>query len=69
LSVQGASTSAQSMSIIDAQTRLNELGFDVGKPDGRIGPKTQAQIREFQQSRRIPVTGRLDQETIGELSK
>jgi curli biogenesis system outer membrane secretion channel CsgG len=67
LRVQGAAPNP--MSVQEAQTRLNKLGFDVGKPDGRIGPKTQVQLREFQQSRQIPVTGRLDQETIGELSR
>jgi curli biogenesis system outer membrane secretion channel CsgG len=68
LGVQGAS-SGGGMSLFDAQTRLNELGFDVGKPDGRLGPRTKSQLSRFQQSRQIPVTGMLDQATIDELAK
>ena len=57
------------MSIRDAQQRLNELGFSVGTPDGRMGTRTKQQLSKFQQSRRIPVTGNLDQATIDELSR
>ena len=57
------------MSIHDAQQRLNELGFSVGTPDGRTGTRTKQQLSKFQQSRRIPVTGNLDQATIDELSR
>lgn len=71
LAVQGASTlaSQQSMTLMQAQTRLNELGFSVGRPDGKMGPTTRSQLSRFQQSRNIPVTSTLDQVTIAELSK
>lgn len=32
------------------QIRLNDLGFDPGRPDGRIGPRTIAAIRGYQES-------------------
>jgi len=67
LAVQGAGS--QSMTVLDAQNKLNELGFSVGKPDGNMGPKTKSQLSRFQQSRRIPVTGTLDPATIAELSR
>ena len=67
LAVQGAD--APSMSILDAQIKLNELGFNVGKPDGGMGSKTKSQLSKFQKSRKIPATGMLDQATINELSK
>jgi curli biogenesis system outer membrane secretion channel CsgG len=66
LAVQGAS-SGQPMSLFEAQERLNELGFDVGRPDGKLGPRTKSQLSRFQQSRKIPVTGALDRATINEL--
>lgn len=70
LAVQGATTSQQqSMTVLQAQTRLNELGFNVGKPDGNLGPRTKSQLSRFQQSRKIPATGVLDQATIAELLK
>lgn len=80
LAVQGAATAPSApttqqqtppagMSLLEAQTKLNELGFSVGKPDGNLGPRTRSQLSRFQQSRRIPVTGVLDQATAAELSK
>ena len=69
LAVQGGETGGQTMTLREAQARLNELGFDVGSPDGRMGAKTRSQLSKFQQSRRIPVTGVLDQATSDELSR
>ena len=69
LAVQGGETGGQTMTLREAQARLNELGFDVGAPDGRMGAKTRSQLSKFQQSRRIPVTGVLDQATSDELSR
>ena len=34
--------------IMKLQAKLNEMGHDVGKPDGIIGPATRAGIREYQ---------------------
>ncbi len=53
----------------DAQTRLNQLGYQVGVADGQMGRKTVEQLRAFQRDRRIPTTGTLDQATMNELSK
>ena len=57
------------MSIADAQVKLNSLGFAVGAPDGILGPKSHAQLRNFQKSRGIQTTGELDSATIVQLSK
>jgi curli biogenesis system outer membrane secretion channel CsgG len=67
LGVQGAA--APTMTLLEAQTRLNELGFDVGNPDGKLGPRTQSQLKRFQQSRGISATGRLDAATNEELQR
>ena len=69
LAVQGAPASTPTMTLREAQARLNELGFDVGTPDGRAGGRTKTQLAKFQQSRKIPVTGVLDPATIDELSR
>jgi lytic murein transglycosylase len=42
----------------ELQTRLNERGFDVGNPDGAIGPRTRSAIRAFQASAGLPEDGR-----------
>jgi hypothetical protein len=53
--------------IKEAQKRLNDKGFEVGPADGVLGPRTRAGIRQYQESERLPVTGRLDAETAGKL--
>ena len=40
-----------------AQTLLNKLGYDVGPPDGLIGPRTQSAIKLFQQRNGLAETG------------
>ncbi len=47
-----------------AQAMLNERGFDVGTPDGLIGPQTRQAISEFQRSAGIPVTGKVDKNLL-----
>jgi lytic murein transglycosylase len=39
------------------QERLSLRGFDVGAPDGIIGPRTVAAIKEFQKSQGLPPDG------------
>ena len=68
-SAPGAKSGNVRMSMKQAQQRLNELGFDVGTPDGAAGPRTQNALRSFQQDQGLPVTGRLDQATMRQLSE
>lgn len=58
---------SKEMSILEAQTRLNQLGYDVGKPDGQFGKRSVAQLKIFQKSRGLQATGTLDAPTIEEL--
>lgn len=41
----------------ELQSRLNELGFDTGEPDGILGPATREAIRAFQQAREMVADG------------
>ncbi len=50
-----------------AQAMLNSRGFEVGTPDGVMGPKTRNAIREFQRSAGIPVTGKVDGKLLSAL--
>ena len=43
--------------IIALQSKLNDLGFDVGKPDGIIGPATREGIRNYQISNNMIADG------------
>jgi Putative peptidoglycan binding domain len=51
----------------DAQVALRDAGYEPGRIDGVMGPRTQAAIREFQQSRGLPQTGTLDATTQQQL--
>jgi peptidoglycan hydrolase-like protein with peptidoglycan-binding domain len=51
----------------DAQRQLKALGFDPGSTDGTFGPQTEAALRAYQQSYRLPETGRLDDATLRSL--
>lgn len=62
-------TNNKSTSVQEAQTRLNQLGYNVGKPDGKFGAKMKSALTKFQSSRGLPTTGQLDAATQTELSK
>jgi len=50
-----------------AQEALDRAGYDIGTPDGRMGQRTVAALKRFQSDRYLPVTGDLDETTIGAL--
>ncbi|MGH8742103.1 MAG: peptidoglycan-binding domain-containing protein, partial [Burkholderiales bacterium] len=49
-----------------AQEKLSAAGHQV-QPDGIMGPKTQAALKEFQQSKGLDASGKLDQQTLAAL--
>jgi peptidoglycan hydrolase-like protein with peptidoglycan-binding domain len=49
--------------ITKAQEHLKAAGFDPGNTDGVVDQPTERAIRQFQQAKGIPVTGRLDVQT------
>jgi peptidoglycan hydrolase-like protein with peptidoglycan-binding domain len=51
----------------DAQRQLKALGFNPGSTDGTLGPQTEAALRAYQHSYRLPETGRLDEVTLHSL--
>ena len=60
---------AKSMSTIELQKRLTELGYRLGPVDGKVGLRTTNALKKFQQDHKLTVTGTLDAETILELDK
>lgn len=48
--------------ILDIQEMLNQLGYKVGKPDGKVGRGTREAIRDFQKEQGLKVTGRESEE-------
>lgn len=49
------------------QTLLAEKGYDYVDIDGDFGPKTERAVRDFQMTESLPVTGKVDEETISRL--
>jgi peptidoglycan hydrolase-like protein with peptidoglycan-binding domain len=50
-----------------AQQALKDKGHDPGSVDGKMGPKTQAALRDFQKAQGMEATGRLDMKTMQSL--
>ncbi|HVJ01519.1 MAG TPA: L,D-transpeptidase family protein [Sphingomonas sp.] len=53
--------------VMHAQVILDSLGFSPGIVDGREGQSLTAALRAFQETRDLPVTGKLDRATLGAL--
>ncbi|MGV3621824.1 MAG: peptidoglycan-binding protein [Archangium sp.] len=60
---RGASGSA----VEDLQRKLKEAGFDPGEIDGKMGPKTEAAVRAYQQAKGLQVDGIVGPETRASL--
>ncbi len=58
--IQNMPENEQAMSVDDVrelQQLLNDSGFDSGEPDGRVGRRTRAAIRAYQESEGLPMDG------------
>jgi membrane-bound lytic murein transglycosylase B len=63
--IKEPSLSRDDISLI--QTRLNELGFDVGEPDGISGPKTRNATRDYQSINNLPIDGYVGYQLLQQL--
>lgn len=54
--------------IAAVQRALTEYGYGQMKPTGTVGTETQAAIRKFEQTRRMPVTGQMSDRLVRELA-
>jgi localization factor PodJL len=50
--------------VVEAQSLLLALGFNVGTPDGKLGSRTVAALRQFQEQAGLEVTGRITPELL-----
>ncbi len=55
--------------VSETQTLLGQLGFDAGRPDGSMGPKTRSAIISFQRTNGLSQTGEVNQALITQLQK
>ena len=63
---QGAQQEDQE-TVKQAQEQLSAMGHDAGPADGILGPKTQAAVKEFQESKGLQPSGQLDNQTLAAL--
>ena len=56
--------SAPADPVLEAQKLLDQLGFNVGEPDGTLGTKTKNAIRLFQLQSGLEVTGEVTPELL-----
>ncbi len=61
---QVGTTKALSVSVKEVQRALIKAGYEPGPVDGRMGQKTRAAIRRFQQDKGVDNTGSLDWATM-----
>jgi hypothetical protein len=54
--------------VLQAQQRLRELGYDAGVADGAMGARTSAALKKFQLDHGLPGSGVLDQKTLDALN-
>ena len=66
-SSQGQGAQQDQDTIKQAQEQLSAMGHDAGPADGVMGPKTQAAVKEFQQSKGLQASGQLDSQTLAAL--
>lgn len=58
---------SENAQVIKAQKRLQQLGYDVGSPDGLVGPRTKSAIGQYQEKVGIPATRIFDKATLSSL--
>ena len=55
--------------VAGVQARLNNLGFNCGEVNGRLGPETEAALKAFQKKHNLSETGEIDQATRDKLKE
>ncbi|MGD8963071.1 MAG: peptidoglycan-binding domain-containing protein [Desulfobacterales bacterium] len=55
------------LQIAQVQTSLLQLGYNVGKVDGKLGSKTRAAIKAFQKKQQLSVNGKVSQQLLEQL--
>jgi peptidoglycan hydrolase-like protein with peptidoglycan-binding domain len=58
------STHAAQTDVRKAQTALNQQGFYVGDPDGKLGQRTKKALITFQKQHGVEATGKVDRATL-----
>jgi peptidoglycan hydrolase-like protein with peptidoglycan-binding domain len=63
----GAAAGGNAEQVKAVQQALKDKGHDPGEVDGKMGPKTQQALRDYQQKEGLKATGRVDSQTASKL--
>ena len=63
----GVAAQRQRGSVTQVQRALNQLGYELGRADGKLGRRTRAAIRRYQKDRGLPQTGAIDDRLVQSL--
>ncbi|MFO1349652.1 MAG: peptidoglycan-binding protein [Gammaproteobacteria bacterium] len=66
---QAQQAQALRTAVLRVQTALKAHGYRLSKPDGELGARTQAAIRDFQKKARLPVTGKISEALLARLEQ
>lgn len=55
--------------VLNIQTKLGQLSFDAGKPDGISGPKTRAAVRAYQRQNNLAIDGYVGYQLLQQLQQ
>jgi hypothetical protein len=55
------------LQVAEAQALLSQLGYDVGKVDGKYGSQTKAAVKAFQKKQQLKVDGKISDKLLEEL--
>ena len=61
-------TQAERLKIANIQASLFKLGYNVGKIDGKLGPKTTAAIKTFQKNEALRADGKITAKLLEQLN-
>jgi hypothetical protein len=64
---QSGSVNLSQSAIREVQMKLNQKGFNVGEPDGVMGPKTRDGLAQFQRGEGLQESGDVDSQTADAL--
>ncbi len=68
LSAPKTSVNNKAGGVKSAQSLLLSLGYDVGTPDGAMGPRTRNAVISFERANALPETGRVNAELLEKLN-
>jgi peptidoglycan hydrolase-like protein with peptidoglycan-binding domain len=66
---EGAAVQARAKLVLDVQSELTRLGYYDGAVDGRLGPRTDQAIRDFERAHGLRISGEPNEPLLGRIRR